>query len=322
MFDVITIGAGVRDVFLVSRSFQLLRSSKFSTGVGECVSLGEKIEVDEIVHTTGGGATNAAVTFARLGFRCSALCRVGNDAAGRDVVAELDDEGVDTSLVIRDSGGATGYSTLLTASTGERTALVFRGVSGSFSVKDIPWKSCAARWMYITSLGGNVDLVKRLLAYAAECGMQVAWNPGRKEIAKGMDVVRALLPGVRVFDLNREEAQSLTGKKDVRDICESVATPGNVVLITDGAKGAYAHRNGVTLHAPGTGAKAKSQTGAGDAFGSGFVASLMRSDNLRSALALGVLNAESVIKRVGAKAGILKRLPTKKQVESIKIASL
>lgn len=322
MFDVITIGAGVRDVFLLSKQFQLIRSKQFTSGVGECVSLGDKIEIEEVVHATGGGATNAAVTFARLGYRASALCRVGDDAPGRELVAELARDHVDVSMVVRDPKGATGYSTLLTASTGERTVLVYRGVSGAFGTSDIPWKSCAARWMYVTSLGGNVELVKRLVRYAQDCGMQMAWNPGKKEIARGVENIRPLLSGVRVLNLNREEAEALTGKTAIKDVCAALATPGNVVVVTDGPNGAYAHRNGVTLFSPGTGAKAKSQTGAGDAFGSGFVASLMKSENLKSALATGVLNAESVIKQVGAKAGILKRWPTKKQLESIKISSV
>ena len=66
MYDVITIGAGLRDVFLVSDAFVALKSKKFSTGVGECLALGTKIELDDIVLTTGGGASNAAATFGSL----------------------------------------------------------------------------------------------------------------------------------------------------------------------------------------------------------------------------------------------------------------
>jgi len=286
------------------------------------VSLGDKIEIEEIVHATGGGATNAAVTFARLGLSTSAICRVGDDAAGREIVADLEREGVDASLVVHDQKGATGYSTLLTASTGERTALVYRGVAGAFVAKDIPLKACATRWLYITSLGGNVPLVARLVAYAHECGMHVAWNPGKKEISAGLARMKPLLSNIHAFILNREEAEALTGKKTVNDICKELAVPGNVITVTDGPKGAYAHRNGVTIFSPGTGAKARSQTGAGDAFGSGFVASMIRSEHLKNALATGILNAESVIRKVGAKAGILKRWPTKKQLESMKITTV
>jgi sugar/nucleoside kinase (ribokinase family) len=114
-------------VFLVSDQFKMIRSPKFETGIGECVALGTKIDVDQIVHTTGGGATNAAVTFARLGFTTAAVCRVGEDKAGEEIVWDLEGDGVDTSLVKKIAGGQTGYSTLLTAPSGERSVLVYLG---------------------------------------------------------------------------------------------------------------------------------------------------------------------------------------------------
>jgi len=323
MFDIITVGAGVRDVFLLSKQFQLIPSKQFMGGVGECVSLGDKIEIEEIVYATGGGATNAAVTFANLGYRVSTICRVGDDAPGRELVAELSRDGVDTSLVVRDPSGSTGYSTLLTAATGERTALVYRGVSGSFTAKDIPWESCATGWVYLTSIGGNMALVKKMFTCGSGSGIKFAWNPGKKEIEKGLSEIRPLLPNVAVFNLNMEEAKILTNRTEIREIFKELSTPRGIVIVTDGPNGSYVHKNGVALFAPGTGKKAKSQTGAGDAFGSAFVAALLKDEkNLKLALATAVLNAESVIKQVGAKAGILKRWPTKSQLESIKITAL
>jgi sugar/nucleoside kinase (ribokinase family) len=322
MFDVITVGAGTRDVFLLSKQFKFIESAQFETGIGECVSLGAKIELDEIVHTTGGGATNAAVTFARLGFRTAAICRVGDDSAGRDLIIDLQREGVGTTLVVRVPGGTTGYSTLLTAVTGERTVLVYRGVSAEFADKDIPWSECNTRWTYLTSLGGNLELAKKMVSCATHSGIQVAWNPGSLEIAKGMKKIAPLLKGVRVFNINREEAEKLSGEKSLPNIFKRLATIGNIVLVTDGANGAYAHQNGATFFAATTGVKARSQTGAGDAFGSGFVASFMKTNNIKTALATATLNAESVIKQVGAKAGLLKKFPTATQIAKIKIKSV
>ena len=43
--------------------------------------------------------------------------------------------------------------------------------------------------------------------------------------------------------------------------------------------------------------------------GSGFVASYAKKPDVKAALALGTLNAESVIQQVGAKAGILRKWP-------------
>ena len=40
MFDIITIGAASRDVFIVSDAFRAIHSGVFATGIGECVSVG------------------------------------------------------------------------------------------------------------------------------------------------------------------------------------------------------------------------------------------------------------------------------------------
>lgn len=322
MYDIITIGSGMRDVFLLSDQFKLIANDDFEGGRAECVALGSKIEVNDIVLTTGGGATNAAVTFARLGLRTAAVCRIGDDASGRDVLEDLKKEGVDTSLVHRVAKGITGYSTLLTASNGERTALAYRGVSGTFGPADVPFSKCRTKWFYVTSLSGNVALTKKIATHAKLTGSSTAWNPGRKEIEKGFGSIKAILPNVRVLQLNKEEAESLTGKQSVEEMFAVLSTPGNVVVITDGARGAYVQRDGVTVMSPGSGKQAVSQTGAGDAFGSGFVAGLMRTNDLRTALAVAMLNAQSVITKVGAKEGILKKWPTASQTKTINIATI
>ena len=136
-FDVITIGSAVRDVFLVSKEFQIIKSPRFQTGLGECVSLGSKIEVDNITLTTGGGGTNAAATFAQLGLRTAVITRIGNDEPGQAILNDLATYGVDSSLVRVIKKGATGYSTLLTTTDGERSVLVHRGVSNEFTTTGI-----------------------------------------------------------------------------------------------------------------------------------------------------------------------------------------
>jgi ribokinase len=52
--------------------------------------------------------------------------------------------------------------------------------------------------------------------------------------------------------------------------------------------------------------KVADRTGAGDAFGSGFVAAIAKGQSIGEALTLGSANATSVVQKIGAKAGILK----------------
>ena len=322
MFDVITIGAAIRDVFLVSDQFTMIRSPKFETGIGECVALGAKINVDTIVQTTGGGATNAAVTFARLGFTTAAVCRVGEDRAAEEIIWDLEGEGVDTSLIKRIKGGQTGYSTLLTAASGERSILTFRGVSAGFETKDVPLKECLGKCFYVTSLAGNLELAERIASQAVRCQALMAWNPGRAELAKGLAKVKSVLSAVNILLVNREEAQLVTKEKDLSGMFARLAAPGLVVIITDGEHGAHAAKDGNIWFAGTTGVKSLSRTGAGDAFGSGFVAEWMKTKDVKTSLAVGILNAESVIQHIGAKIGILRKWPSKKDLANIPVKTL
>ncbi|TAL51199.1 hypothetical protein EPN81_00635 [Patescibacteria group bacterium] len=323
MYDIITIGAATRDVFLVSDKFIAIKSKKFPTGAGECVALGSKIEVGELVLTTGGGATNAAATFGRLGFRTATICRVGDDSPGKDVVEELSRFNVSTHLVRMIKKGETAYSTILTMKDGERTVLVYRGTSSEFVTRDIPDTALKnTKWIYLTSLGGNLGIAKKIITTAHKAGVKIAWNPGHKELESGFKTFAPLLPFVDVLNMNLEEAILLTGKKQLPDMFALLHADGLVRLITDGTNGATVYRDGWMAHAQTTGVKSVSRTGAGDAFGSGFVAGLMKTDDLKESLRVGMVNAESVILSYGAKRGIIRDWPSTLKKRQVKISVL
>lgn len=320
MPDVITIGSATRDVFLLSKAFQIIRSPQNDHGHLECVELGAKIDVESCELTTGGGATNAAVTFARLGFSTAAVTRIGDDEPGHAVLADLTAANVDTALVKTVKKGRTAYSTLLTAQNGERTVLVYRGVSSEFAQTDIPWKGLSAKWLYITSLSGNLELLQKLLEAAKKKDIKVALNPGGGELMRAAQL-RPLLSGVDVLLLNLEEAQSFTGStsKDGKELSQMLAKGETIAVVTDGQRGAYAAQGKIKYYAKNRNVKSVSRTGAGDAFGSGLVAALMKDMSLEDALKVGTLNAESVIQEIGAKKGILTAWPKAKALEEIRV---
>lgn len=323
MFDVVTIGSATRDVYLISSAFIKLESNKFETGVGECMSLGSKIELDSLMLSTGGGATNAAATFGSLGFNTATISRIGDDAPGKDVVAALNKFNVSTKFIKVIKKGQTGFSTLLTMKDGERTALVYRGVSANFKSKDLNNKIFEqTKWIYITSLNGNISIIKKILKQAHKNNVKIAWNPGNVELSAGMKTFEPLLPFVDILNMNKEEGKLLTGKKTIKTILERLATKDKVRLITDGKNGTTALYNKTMLFADTTGTTGISSTGAGDAFGSGFLSGILKTDDIKYALALGTLNAESVIQKIGAKNGLLKTWPTKRSINSIKITEV
>src|SRR3989344_6010765 len=129
MKDVLTIGAATRDVFLESPAFKIISSDEFQTGLGECVALGSKNEVTGLTFETGGGATNAATTFARLGFKT---------------------EKVDIGDIQKQKEVITAYSTLLLWSGGQRSVLVYRGASDQLDIEKFKSQSWKTKWVYLT----------------------------------------------------------------------------------------------------------------------------------------------------------------------------
>lgn len=324
-FDVITIGGATRDVFVRSSHFENIPSDSAPDGWNACLPLGAKIPIDELVFETGGGATNAAVTFAQMGNRVACVSRIGKDAGGCELVSRLHDAGVDTRAMQVDPKERTAYSFILLAGTGSRTILVSRGASQRLDPNDVPWRSLEANWLYLTSLGGDVAALKAVFAHAKQELVHVAWNPGNAELELGLKKLLPLAMQSDVLILNLQEAAGLadTSPRHLEKILRALgALPRVALVITDGKRGAYAHARGVTWHVEPLKGKIVNTTGAGDAFGSGFVASLMQDGDIEKALKVGTLNAHGVITHMGAKTGILKKFPTARELARINVKEL
>ncbi len=318
--SVLTIGSAMRDVFLLSKAFKIMPMPGSPGVMAECVTLGAKIDVDNLVLATGGGATNAAVTFARLEFATSCMARIGADEPGDAVLKDLVANNVNTSLISIAKKENTGYSTLLTAENGERTVLVFRGASANFSEKDIKLSKISHDAVYLTSLGGNIVLATSIAKACKQKGATFIWNPGMQELkaGHGLDPIRKL---VNILIVNLEEAQLLSGKSsnDPKIQCDLLALPGCIVVITDGANGAFARQDKSTWHCRTSGIPSISRTGAGDAFGSAFTAAILNDHSVEDALRIGTMNAESVVQQVGAKAGILTAWPKATELSQYRV---
>lgn len=318
-FNVITIGAATRDVFLRSKQMKIVRDDAFSTGEAECFALGSKIEVDDIVFETGGGATNTAVGFARQGLATAFIGRIGHaDARGQEILRALREEKVTTNLVATDRRLMTGYSSILLTHRGERTVLVYRGASGDFQSKDIPWTKVDSEWLYVSSMAGALPVLKKLWAHAHAHGIKIAWNPGVGELRHGWSVLEPLIRATDVFMVNQEEAAALTGMAHDQ-VDQAFSRLRQVVrgltVITMGTDGNLAGDKQRAWRAGTNPVKVIDTTGAGDAYGCGFVGWHIRHPkDIPGAMRFGSANSESVIQMIGAKNGLLKKPPLRRPV--------
>lgn len=302
---ILTFGAASQDVFLAGKALHARRDVRTRDYV-EQFPLGAKVDVETIHYDTGGGATNAAVTFARQGLEVGFVGKIGHDPAGHEISRSLGKEGVLLDRIVTDPKLATGFSAILVAGNGERTILNHRGASHELKSKDIAIRTLEADWFYISSLAGNFDLLTKLLKHANNHGIQVAIDPGNAELAQ-IKKLRALLPLVTIVKANAQELALLFGGADLKDTVSRAHGVCPYVVGTNGPSGSYAAAAG-KLYQAGTYQKVKvvDRTGAGDAFGSGFVAALAKGLPIEDALSLGSANATGVVAQYGAKAGILK----------------
>lgn len=329
MYDVITIGSATRDVFLITDQYRVVSSPEFSSGQGICLGLGSKLKLEKLVFTCGGGGANAAVTFARQGFKTASIGVVGNDLNGIELVHALEKEGIDTSHFQQHSHDFTGYSAILVGPKGERTILSYKGEGHHFDANSVPFEELESKWLYLDSLGGNFELLERAVSWAVKNGVHLAANPGVRELQHGREKLAPLLRNFKIVAMNQEEAALLTGVEFNKE--EELFKALNnlidgVVIMTQGEKGVMVsdlprgplrqgeseaskaggekiYRAGIPKEAPQV-----ERTGAGDAFNSAFVAQYARTpDDIQKCIQLGIANATSVVSQYGAMAGILKK---------------
>lgn len=311
MLDVVTIGSATLDVFLKSDQFKIDRQHK--DGVLLCERYDEKIEAQELVMVSGGGATNTAVSFARKGFQVAPLIGMGKDSAAEIVLSELGKENVVLSYTIHELDEQTAVSVIFLSGAGGSSIVTYRGASRMLTVSEIPFDKLGMSlklggWVYLTGMGGDMELVEKIVAWCKEKNRKLFWNPGKAEIEsfKGPSFSYP-----DVLQLNRREASTLF---QINFMDEKIWTsehcpvpPQTMFIITDGERGGRVCYQGTCSWYEGTRAMMVDSTGAGDAFGSGVVAGLICGKSFIEALEGGKRQAASVVEKIGAKEGLMTR---------------
>jgi Sugar kinases, ribokinase family len=304
---IVCIGSGLQDVFLRDKDdFSTIEF--FSLSVFDKIELGSKVEIDQVYFSTGGGATNAAVTFSRQGLQACFLGVVGKDSAGQAICDKLDEEGVDTRFVKHTGRHSTGYSVILLAPNGERTILVHRGASHRFDLIDTSNISeIKPDWAYITTLGGDFETLVKIFSECEKNKVKIMFNPGKGEL-ENPSKLKALLEDVDVLLVNKEEAGGIVEGETLDELLSHIMNYSKCAIISDGLNGVVAS-DGKTKVRAGVYEDNKSvdRTGAGDAFGSGFLSYWVSGKSLKDSIMFASANSSSVVMRIGTKTGLLSK---------------
>jgi sugar/nucleoside kinase (ribokinase family) len=325
MYDIITFGSATRDINLKSKSFKTVKDDKdFVTGEGLCLSLGSKIDIDEIKYSSGGGGTNVAATFAKQGLKTAYCGAIGVDSAGLEIIRELKPLGIDLKLLQKRKEKATNQSVIIATDGEDRTILAYRGAAELMDKNTIPWLKLKAKWFYLAPLSGLLcDTFEDIVNFAVEHNIKIVANPSKQQLSLPVDQLERLFSKIDILFLNQEEASFLTkvSYHDETEIFKKLDQMCHgVVVMTKGGEGVIVS-DGKYLYSakPNAERVIVDTTGAGDSFASGFVAEYIKTEgDIEKSIQLGMANSEANLKEVGAKTGLLEKDAEFKRVEVVK----
>ena len=298
-YDVITVGSNMVDLFVDTGLPELAKEGEKFIGY----PVGSKILIKETHIETGGGGTNTAVAFSKLGLRTGYLGNVSSDDFGEKIRAMLEKE--DIKFLGTRSQERCGFSVILDSKERHRTILVYKGASNNLDHSKIDLKKLNTKWFYFSSLGGkSFETQKKLARFASRHDIKLAFNPSWYQAEDGKKSLMPLLKYTELLVLNREEAEMIAGTK--RKPWEELSTLGpRTVCITQGKEQVSLFHNGTLYELIPNRVTPKEVTGAGDAFAAGLVFGVIKGKPIETCLQIACANAEAVIFHVGAKNNLL-----------------
>ena len=306
MARIVSLGSALQDIYLIDCD------DFVSTPIGKeaifgKIIVGSKADIDGISYEVGGGGVNSAITFSRHGHEAIFMGNISHDPAGAAIAKKLNQESIDDSYVNFLERKNTGTSViLLDKKSGERTILTHRGTSeqfGNFNEKDLDL--IKPDWLYITTLRGDMATLKRFIKKAKESDIKVMFNPGVKELENAKELT-GYLKNIDVLIVNKNEAMQIVPGASLTELVYRLNNYVGTAIVTDSSMGGIAS-NGTETYRFGIYEDqiVKDATGAGDAFGSGFLAHLAAGKSFKESLVFASANSTSVVTKISANAGIL-----------------
>ena len=319
MFDIITLGSATMDLYAKTESEIIDIRTRTSHQELLAYPLGSKILISDLDFYTGGGGTNTAVSFSRLGLKTGYLGKLGEDSTGDQIVELLKKEKI---RFLGSRGGKSGFSVILDSFVEERTILTHKGANNNLSWGDVPKNKIKTKWLYSSSLQGkSYQTLKKIVGILSKKDVKMAFNPSSYQCKEGKALLMNVLKYLELLVLNKEEASMLTGTTDsVKELAKKLHVFGpKIICVTDGPDGAGClYNDKFYFIKPKPKRKIVETTGAGDAFASGLVAGLAYKKPIEFCLRLAILNAESVVAHHGAKNSLLKKTTAWKLVKKDK----
>lgn len=243
----------------------------------------ESVLASKIDIRPGGAATNYVVAVSYYGHKSYILASVSNHYLVKGFLRQLEEMGVNTSLV-KISEGFPGLAVIIVLPNGSRSMVLFRGVNENISINQLDNKVLEnAHVLHIASV--EPSIAKEFLALSKSKMVITSYDPGvyakthRNELLKVLNYVDILF-------LNKTEYKELFKQRSIDDVFEKGV---NLVVVKMGSKGAVVLTPGESYYGFSMPIKKPiDTTGAGDAFNAFFNSKYIESKDIGLALQYGV----------------------------------
>lgn len=328
MKKIICIGSATKDIFLPLSNVDVIDNAQDVTAQKlMAFEYGAKIYADKIIQTPGGSAVNVAVGLTKAGCRAFVFSRVSNSEIGKWILKNISKYKVKKNFMQQTGGVESEVSVvLLDTQTIEHVILRTGDSTEFFDVsKALNKFQQKVHWLYVGSQKKNwPEKMQSILEFAQQKKAQIAFNPSGYQITQDSKELVKYFPKVKILFLNRDEALEIvknveaTVTDEPKFLLEKLKQFGaNTVIITDGAKGAYAADEQGLYFLPAKIIQKVDSLGAGDAFCSGFLSVYIEEENTAEAMAFGMANSAGVIGKLGGVEGLLDSKELAKQAAEL-----
>ena len=260
--------------------------------------------------TPGGKGANQAVAAARLGASVLMAGCVGDDDFGRQLLAALGEEQVDTGGVRTVTGVPTGLAMISVDPAGENLIVVAPGANHEVGAGEVAAAATSPGDVLVICAEIPVPAIRSALARASRAGARCVLNlaPAPPEAAA------IVAGGVDWLVVNETEAAAVLGRKveGLTDAAEAaaglLAAGARHAVVTAGAHGAAVAPStgaeGAPLTIEAFGVEAVDTVGAGDTFVGALAVALAAGVRPAEAVRAAAAAGATAVTRHGAQAGM------------------
>jgi len=265
------------------------------------IPIDDKVEIIESLVQGGGPAATAIFAAQRLGAQTAFLGAVGDDERGRNIISELDSEGVDCSGVACQKGARSpaAFCWVVQAS-GKRSIAWTKGTTSALPPSSInPDLIASAKILHLD--GHHTQAAIFASRLARDCGTRVVLDAGTM-----LPDIEQVLANTDVVIASENFARTYTGESDIHSALNKLATESSAewIAITMGCEGSIAFDGKKTAVCPSFNVNVVDTTGAGDVFHGAFIYKSLESGDMMEIMRFASAVSAMKCGELGGRTGI------------------